>query len=181
MGVLAYMQDEARPTQDMGALLGDANPKTPAVPEPGVPAVPDPPSVPEPPSPPSAPVAEPPVADADQPPPTAVVVAVFFLLSLFFTPAMTSVPLMATAPALIVVGTMMMGGARGLDWSRIDEAVPAFLTAVTMPFTYSIANGITFGIVSYVAIKLLLGRFRDVHPLMLVLSVLLVAWRAFGA
>jgi len=112
---------------------------------------------------------------------TAVVVAVFFLLSLFFTPAMTSVPLMATAPALIVVGTMMMGGARGLDWSRIDEAVPAFLTAVTMPFTYSIANGITFGIVSYVAIKLLLGRFRDVHPLMLVLSVLLVAWRAFGA
>ena len=112
---------------------------------------------------------------------TAVVVAAFFLLALFFTPVMTSVPLMATAPALIVVGAMMMGGARGLDWSRIDETVPAFLTAVTMPFTYSIANGITFGIVSYVAIKVLLGRFREVHPLMLVLSVLLVAWRAFGA
>ena len=96
-------------------------------------------------------------------------------------PVLTSVPVIATAPALVVVGALMMRGARNLDWSRIDEAVPAFLTAVTMPFTYSIANGITFGIVSYVAIKVLLGRFREVHPLMLVLSLLLVAWRAFGA
>jgi AGZA family xanthine/uracil permease-like MFS transporter len=107
---------------------------------------------------------------------TAVVVAVLFLLALFFTPLMTSVPLVATAPALIVVGALMMQGARNLDWSRIDEAVPAFLTLAIMPFTYSIANGIAFGIVSYVAIKLLLGRVREVHPLMLVLSVLLVAY-----
>ena len=108
----------------------------------------------------------------------AVVVAVLFLLSLFLTPVITSVPAAATAPALIVVGALMMRGARNLDWSRIDEAVPAFLTLVVMPFTFSIANGITFGIVSYVAIKLLSGRFREVHPLMLVLSVLLVAWYA---
>ena len=112
---------------------------------------------------------------------TAVVVAVLFLLSLFFTPVMTSVPLVATAPALIVVGALMMQGARNLDWSRIDEAVPAFLTLAIMPFTYSIANGITFGIVSYVAIKVLVGRIREVHPLMVVLSVLLVVYYGMRA
>jgi AGZA family xanthine/uracil permease-like MFS transporter len=112
---------------------------------------------------------------------TAVVVSVLFLLSLALTPLFTSVPTAATAPALIVVGALMMRGARELDWSQIDEAVPAFLTVATMPFTYSIANGISFGIVSYVLIKALRGRFRDVHPLMYVLAGLLIVFYAVRA
>ena len=112
---------------------------------------------------------------------TAVVVAVLFLLSLALTPLFTSVPVAATAPALIVVGALMMRGAKELDWSQIDEAVPAFLTVATMPFTYSIANGISFGIVSYVLIKALRGRFREVHPLMYVLAALLIVFYAVRA
>ena len=109
---------------------------------------------------------------------TAVTVAVLFLLSLFLTPLLIAVPAVATAPALILVGALMMRGARELDWSKVDEAVPAFLTLATMPFTYSIANGISLGIVSHVAIKVLRGRFREVHPLMYVLSALLIAFYA---
>ena len=91
---------------------------------------------------------------------------------------MSAVARNATAPALIVVGALMMRGARELDWSQIDEAVPAFLTVATMPFTYSIANGISIGIVSYVLIKALRGRFRDVHPVMYVLAGLLILFYA---
>ncbi len=110
---------------------------------------------------------------------TAVTTSVLFLLSLFLTPLLIAVPAVATAPALIIVGALMMRGARDLDWSRIDEAVPAFLTLTLMPFTYSIANGISAGIVSYVAIKTLRGRIREVHPLMYVLAAALIAFYAF--
>jgi AGZA family xanthine/uracil permease-like MFS transporter len=109
---------------------------------------------------------------------TAVVVAALFLLSMFFTPLFTSVPALATAPALIVVGAMMMLGARDLDWTQMDEAVPAFLTVVAMPFTYSIAHGITLGIVSYVLIHVAIGRFERIHPVMWVLAALLIAFHA---
>ncbi|RLA36954.1 MAG: NCS2 family permease [Gammaproteobacteria bacterium] len=109
---------------------------------------------------------------------TAVVVAALFLLSLFFTPLFTSVPALATAPALIVVGAMMMLGARDLDWTQMDEAVPAFLTVVAMPFTYSIAHGITLGIVSYVLIHLVTGQTNKIHPVMWVLAALLIAFHA---
>ncbi len=107
---------------------------------------------------------------------TAVVVAALFLLSLFFTPLFTAVPALATAPALIVVGAMMMLGARELDWTQMDEAVPAFLTVVTMPFTYSIAHGITLGIVSYVLIHVAIGRAGRIHPVMWGLAVALIAF-----
>ncbi len=110
---------------------------------------------------------------------TAVVVAGFFLLALFFTPVFIAVPPLATAPALIAVGAMMMQGARDLDWTRADEAIPSLLTMAAMPFTYSIATGVSFGIVSYVVIKVLLGRFREVKPLMYVLAVLLVLFYAY--
>ena len=109
---------------------------------------------------------------------TAVTVAVLFLLSLFLTPLLIAVPGVAMAPALIIVGALMMRGAVDLDWSRIDEAVPAFLTLAVMPFTYSIANGISFGIISYVLIKCLRGRFREVHPVMAVLGVALALFYA---
>lgn len=109
---------------------------------------------------------------------TALTVALLFLLSLFLTPILIAVPAAATAPALIVVGALMIHGVADLDWRRSDLAVPAFLTLVAMPLTYSIANGITFGIVSFVTIKLLAGKPRDVHPMMYGLALLLVAFYA---
>ena len=110
---------------------------------------------------------------------TAVTVSALFLLSLFLTPLLIAVPVTATAPALIIVGALMMRGAKDLDWSQIDEAVPAFLTLAVMPFTYSIANGISFGIVSWVSIKVLRGRFGEIHPLMYLLGAALIAFYAF--
>lgn len=112
---------------------------------------------------------------------TAVVVALLFLLALFFTPLFTAVPAAATAPALIVVGAMMMQGSREVRWQELDEGIPAFLTIVAMPFTYSIANGIALGIVSYVALKLLTRKSDEVHPILYVLSALLVLYYGFIA
>lgn len=110
---------------------------------------------------------------------TAVAVAVLFLLSLFFTPLLVAVPTIATAPALVLVGALMMRGSKDLDWTAADQAVPALLTIAGMPFTYSIANGITLGLVSWVLIRILSGRFREVHPLMYLLSALLIAFYAW--
>jgi AGZA family xanthine/uracil permease-like MFS transporter len=75
---------------------------------------------------------------------------------------------------------MMMGGVVEVPWGRFDEALPAFLTVAMMPFTYSIANGISAGIVSYAALKLLTGRPREAHPVLYVLAVLLCLHYAFG-
>lgn len=110
---------------------------------------------------------------------TAVVVAVLFVLALFFTPIFAAIPAAATAPALLTVGALMMQGARNIEWARFDEALPAFLTIAVMPFTYSIANGIVFGVVSYVFIKLLSGRARDLNPILVSLALLLVLYYAF--
>ena len=110
---------------------------------------------------------------------TAVVVALLFVLALFFTPLLVAVPAAATAPALILVGALMLAGARDVPWDRVDEAVPAFLTIAVMPFTYSIANGISFGIVSYALIKLGAGKAREVQPVLWVLAGLLVLYYAF--
>ncbi len=110
---------------------------------------------------------------------TAVAVAMLFLLSLFFTPLLVAVPAIATAPALILVGALMMRGSKDLDWTAPDQAVPALLTIAAMPFTYSIANGITLGLVSFVIIRVLSGRFREVHPLLYLLCGLLITFYAF--
>jgi adenine/guanine/hypoxanthine permease len=110
---------------------------------------------------------------------TAVTVAVLFLLSIFFTPLVIAVPAMATAPALIVVGALMMQGARDIEWGRFAEALPAFLTIAAMPFTFSIANGIVIGIITYVLIHVLVGRGREVHPIMYGLALLLIVYYAF--
>jgi adenine/guanine/hypoxanthine permease len=109
---------------------------------------------------------------------TSVVAGILFLLALFFIPLVTAVPALATAPALIIVGTLMMAGARELDWNQMDEAIPAFLTVIVMPLTYSIANGITIGIVTYVLLKLFIGRGRAISPVMIVLALLLAAYYA---
>ena len=95
---------------------------------------------------------------------TALTVSVLFLAALFFAPLAGSVPAFATAPALLFVACLMMRELVDVAWDDITEAAPAALTAVMMPFTYSIANGLAFGFVSYAAIKLLTGRAREVHP-----------------
>ncbi|MCB1804572.1 MAG: NCS2 family permease [Candidatus Competibacteraceae bacterium] len=109
---------------------------------------------------------------------TAVVSGLLFLLALFFIPLVTAVPALATAPALIIVGTMMMAGAADLEWNQMDDAIPAFLTVVIMPLTYSIANGITIGLVCYVVLKLITGKIRDINPVLFILALLLAAYYA---
>jgi adenine/guanine/hypoxanthine permease len=104
---------------------------------------------------------------------TAVVVAILFVLALALAPVFTAVPAFATAPALIVVGALMMRPIHELAWTRIETTVPAFLTITAMPFTYSIANGIALGILAFVLIRVLLGGWRDIHPILDALAILL--------
>ncbi|MDQ3914815.1 MAG: NCS2 family permease [Actinomycetota bacterium] len=109
---------------------------------------------------------------------TAVVVGVLFLASILFSPLANVVPLEAAAPALVVVGFLMMTGVREIPWDDVDLALPAFLTIVVMPFTYSITNGIGGGFVSYVFIQLARGRSRQVAPMMYVAAGAFVVYFA---
>ncbi|MDV6375017.1 NCS2 family permease [Deinococcus arenicola] len=106
---------------------------------------------------------------------TAVTVAVLFLLSMFLWPLASAIPGAATAPALILVGAMMMEGVKHIDWDDISDSLPAFLTIITMPLTFSIANGVSLGVISYCAIKLLNGKFRDVSPILYLVAAALLA------
>lgn len=105
---------------------------------------------------------------------TTAVVALGFLVALFFGPVIGIVPAVATAPALVIVGSLMMGSVARIKWDDYTEAIPAFLALVGMPFTYSIANGIALGFVAYGALKLLSGRAREAHWIVYVLAVLFV-------
>lgn len=105
---------------------------------------------------------------------TAVVCGFMFFLALFFSPLASLIPDAATAPALIVVGALMMESVRHIDFADFTEAMPAFLTISFMPFTYSIANGISAGLVMYPLLKLVSGRGREVHWIVYVLAVLVV-------
>jgi AGZA family xanthine/uracil permease-like MFS transporter len=105
---------------------------------------------------------------------TAVVVAVLFVLALFFSPLAGSVPAYATAPALLFVAVLMTSGLAEINWDDITEAAPVVVTALAMPLTYSIANGIAFGFITWTAIKLASGRLRDLNPALIILSVLFV-------
>lgn len=106
---------------------------------------------------------------------TAVTVGVLFLLSMFLWPLAAAIPEAATAPALILVGAMMMSGIRHIDWDDISESVPAFLTVMAMPLTFSIANGVSFGVIAYCAIKLLSGQGRKVSPILYGVALMLLA------
>ncbi|MDN5568181.1 MAG: NCS2 family permease [Paracoccus sp. (in: a-proteobacteria)] len=110
---------------------------------------------------------------------TAVVVGVLFLLAMFFAPLAGSVPAYATAPALLYVATLMLRELAEIDWDDVTEAAPAVLTAIAMPFTYSIANGLAFGFISYALIKLLTGRARQVHAATWVIAALFVVKYGF--
>ncbi|NHC46905.1 NCS2 family permease [Motilibacter aurantiacus] len=107
-----------------------------------------------------------------------VVTGVLFLLAMFFTPLVQVVPFEAATPALVVVGFLMLTQIKAIDFSDYSIGIPAFLTISVMPFTYSISNGIGAGFVSYVVIKLVSGRARDVHPLLWVVSALFVVYFA---
>ena len=101
---------------------------------------------------------------------TAVVVSIMFLIALLFAPLIGLVPAFATAPALILVGAMMMSSIRGINFDDFTDGFPAFLTIIMMPMTSSIANGFAFGFVSYVFMKSVGRRFNEIHPVMWLVS-----------
>lgn len=105
---------------------------------------------------------------------TACVVAILFLLALFFSPLAASIPAFATAPALIFVAVLMASGLAEINWNDLTTAAPVLITTIAMPFTYSIANGIAFGFISWTAIKLLSGRYKEVNSALVVLSILFI-------
>jgi adenine/guanine/hypoxanthine permease len=106
---------------------------------------------------------------------TSVVVGLLFLCTLFFAPLVQAIPTAATAPALVLVGAMMMGALAEVDWLDPGAAVPAFLTVIMIPLTYSIANGLAFGITSHAVLKLVRGQARLGDWLVYVLAALCVA------
>lgn len=110
---------------------------------------------------------------------TAVVVALLFIAALFLSPLAGTVPAYATAPALCYVAVLMARGLAEIDWDDLTESAPAVITAVGMPFTYSIADGIAFGFISYTVIKLLSGRYKDITPMVIVIAGLFTVKFAF--
>ncbi|MEV4396627.1 NCS2 family permease [Nonomuraea sp. NPDC049607] len=109
-----------------------------------------------------------------------VVTGVLFLVAIFFAPLVAVVPYEAATPALVVVGFLMMTAIRDIDWDDYEIAIPAFLTIVVMPFTYSISNGIGAGFISYVLVKVVRGKAREVHPLLWGVTALFVLYFAIG-
>jgi len=97
---------------------------------------------------------------------TAVTVGVLMLSGLFLSGLFKAIPQFAMATALIVVGSLMMKQVADIDWNNLEIAVPAFLTMVLMPFTFSIADGIAWGVISYVAIQIIVGKAKDVNVVM---------------
>jgi AGZA family xanthine/uracil permease-like MFS transporter len=110
---------------------------------------------------------------------TALVVAVLFLGALFISPLAASVPAYATAPALLYVAGLMMRELIDINWNDVAEATPAALTTLVMPFTYSIANGLAFGFISYAVLKVCTGRMREIHPATWLVAALFVIRYAF--
>ena len=105
---------------------------------------------------------------------TALSTAFFFFLSLFLFPVFGMIPAQATGPALVIVGLFMLSSIKEIDFYDYSEAIPAFITIIAMPFCYSIAEGISFGMISYVLIKLLAGKRKDVSILMYILAIVFV-------
>ncbi|TDO49100.1 AGZA family xanthine/uracil permease-like MFS transporter [Kribbella sp. VKM Ac-2527] len=109
-----------------------------------------------------------------------VVTGICFLISMVVAPLVTLVPYEAATPALVVVGFLMMAQVKGIDFDDLEVAIPAFLTIILMPFTYSISAGIGAGFVSYAVLKVVRGKARQVHPLMWVVAALFVVYFAIG-
>jgi AGZA family xanthine/uracil permease-like MFS transporter len=118
------------------------------------------------------------VADGARTGLASVVTGVLFLVAMLFTPLVQMVPSEAAAPALVIVGALMITQIRHLVWDDMSLVVPAFLTIALMPFTYSITNGIGAGVVSFVLLRLAVGRRREIHPLMWVIAAVFVVYFA---
>ena len=108
-----------------------------------------------------------------------VVTAGLFLLALFFSPLLGVITAPVTAPALIIVGVLMVSALSDIDWKRFEIAVPAFFVIITMPLTYSIATGIAIGFIFYPITMLLKGRGKEIHPIMYFLFVIFIAYFIF--
>ena len=105
---------------------------------------------------------------------TALSTAVCFILALFFSPLFLAIPSAATAPALIIVGVMMMPSIKRIHWDDYCKAIPAFITIIMMPLAYSISDGILLGVISYVACHAVAGRFKDISITMWILAALFI-------
>ncbi len=106
---------------------------------------------------------------------TAITTGILFLLAMFVAPVVGAIPTAATAPALIVVGSLMIAHAAEIPWSNPVVSVPAFLTIITIPLTFSIANGLAFGFIAYTVLRIARGEFRSVNWLVYVLTALFIA------
>jgi AGZA family xanthine/uracil permease-like MFS transporter len=104
------------------------------------------------------------------------VTGICFLLTTFLAPLVAVIPYEAATPALVIVGFLMMTQIKHVDWDDLGIAIPAFLTIILMPFTYSISVGIGAGFISHVVIRLIQGRRKELHPLLLVVSALFVVY-----
>jgi len=114
---------------------------------------------------------------------TAIVTGLFFLLATVAAPLFGVIPAFATAPALILVGSMMVSHVSGIRWDDATIAIPAFLTMLAIPFTFSIANGLAIGFSAYTLLKVLRGQYREVGWLLYLLTALFIArfWYLGGA
>ena len=110
-----------------------------------------------------------------------VFVAGLFLLAVFFTPLASAIPGYATAPALIVVGALMTESIGRVVWSDFTDAIPAFVTLLATPLTFSIATGLSLGLISYTLVKVAAGRFREVSPVIWILTLLFIFRYAYLA
>lgn len=105
---------------------------------------------------------------------TAFTTAILFILALMFSPIALLIPTQATAPALIIVGVLMMGSIKNINFEDFTEAMPAFLAIAAMPFTFSIANGIAAGLIAYPVVKIAAGKAKEIHPIVYVLAILFI-------
>ena len=102
------------------------------------------------------------------------VVAALFLMAVFFSPLAAAIPGFATAPALILVGGLMMQSISHVKWSDFSDAFPAFVTVIAMPLTFSIATGLSFGVITYTVVKLAAGKYREVSAVLWILTILFI-------
>ena len=110
---------------------------------------------------------------------TSVFTSLFFVAFLFLTPLLSAIPQFAASPALIFVGILMASQLRFIEWDNIEVAIPAFLTIIVMPLSYSIADGIAVGFIFYTLVKVLKGKFKELDPVLYILSVLFVLYFLF--
>lgn len=110
---------------------------------------------------------------------TSLVTALLFLVAIIFAPIVSVVPAAATAPALIFVGILMLGNIKDVDFGDMSNALPAFCTIVFMPFTYSIANGIALGLITYCLMKLASREYKELKPLTVIVAVVFIVRYAF--